>query len=742
MGYLLHHFIYHLMTIYILPVMVFFICANSFAQNTFTATIKDSTKKEGIPGVSVRIKATAISGSSDSSGQILLVSIPNGQHTIILSHIGFQTAEITITFPVSANEPGTTFFLIAEEEELEEVIVQSTRTSRTIKNTPTRIETIDEEELDEKANMKPANITMVLHESTGIQVQQTSATSANASVRIQGLDGRYTQLLKDGYPSFGNFASGLSILEIPPLDLQQVEIIKGPASTLYSAGAIAGVINFVSKTPKEKAAYHFILNQSNVGQTNIGGFAMNRNKKIGYSVLALYNYQKAYDVDMDKFTELPKSNDFTIHPKLFYYPTEKATLIAGNSFSKGNRTGGDLNVINGNADNNHTYFEANNTIRNTSTFEYNQKIKGKNQLTAKSAFSYFNRSINIPGYSFKGSSNNIFTDIAYANNLTNQTVIAGANYIYDNFSEQKGTAALLRNFKTNTVGLYAQHTWDISEKLKVESGLRTDIVSYSNQNYSKSEFFILPRISALYKFSNRWSSRVGGGLGYKTPTLFTEQTETFQYQNLLPLNNVTSEKSYGVIADVNFRTGIGSDFSFSINQMFFYTQINNATVLQQGISNSYFFSNSSKPVTSVGFETNAKLIFKEHLKFFLGYTYTDAKAKYLTGNQFLPLLPRSKVNLALVYEKENNLKIGLEGYFTGNQYLYNGTQTPAFWEFGLMAEKYLGIISIFVNAENFTDQRQSNFKRVVNPPNNKPSFDDIWNHTEGRTINGGIKLKL
>ena len=157
-------------------------------------------------------------------------------------------------------------------DELEEGVIRSTRTSRTFRNTPTRVETIDAEELEEKANMKPANVSMVLHESTGIQVQQTSATSANASIRIQGLDGRYSQLLKDGYPNFGNFASGLSILEIPPLDLKQVEVIKGPASTLYGGGAIAGVVNFISKMPAEKGEGTFLVNQSHIGQTNFGGY--------------------------------------------------------------------------------------------------------------------------------------------------------------------------------------------------------------------------------------------------------------------------------------------------------------------------------------------------------------------------------------------------------------------------------------------------------------------------------------
>ncbi len=104
----------------------------------------------------------------------------------------------------------------AEHEEMEEVIIQSTRTSRSIRNVPTRVETIEREEIDEKSNMRPGNVAMLLNESTGIRVQQTSATSANAGIRIQGLDGRYTQLLKDGYPNFGNFSSGLSVLEIPP----------------------------------------------------------------------------------------------------------------------------------------------------------------------------------------------------------------------------------------------------------------------------------------------------------------------------------------------------------------------------------------------------------------------------------------------------------------------------------------------------------------------------------------------
>jgi outer membrane receptor for ferrienterochelin and colicins len=628
---------------------------------------------------------------------------------------------------------------IKQEDELDEIIIQSTRTSRNIKNTPTRIESIDTEELAEKANMKPSNVSMLLHESTGLQVQQTSATSGTASIRVQGLDGRYTQLLKDGYPNFGNFASGLSILEIPPLDLKQVEIIKGPASTLFGGGAIAGVINFISKTPNEKAEYNFILNQSNIGQTNIGAYASQRKGKWGYTVLGLVNFQNSYDVDDDDFSETPKSNNFTLNPRLFYYPNENTSWMIGNSFTKGNMKGGDMHVIEGNIDANHTYFEQNQTLRNTTTIEFDEKFKNASSFKFKQNLSFFDRKINIPKYQFSGFNTNAFTDASYIWNKKNQTIISGMNFMYDNFNQN---ANGILDAKSVTTGVYVQHTWDISEYVKLENGLRFDNVSYSNVNFSKNQSFILPKIAALFKINNKWSSRIGGGLGYKIPTIFTEETEKNQYKNLLPLNHVVAEKSIGGTADINLKTKIFEDLQFNINQMFFITKINDPLVLGSDGTNS-FFINASQSVISKGFETNIKFIFKEDFKLFAGYTFTNAKAKYNIGNQFLPFVPKNKLNLALIYERENNLKFGFESYFTDNQYLYNEDQTPSFWVFGFMAEKAMWKhFSFFINFENFTDTRQSNYKRVVNGPNNNPTFDDIWTSTEGFTINGGIKIKL
>jgi outer membrane receptor for ferrienterochelin and colicins len=182
---------------------------NAKAQHSFRAIVKNADTKEVLPAVTVQFTGANITSTTGNDGLVTITDIPAGKQSARFSHAGYKEQERSFTFPLT--DTAVIEILMEAAEELEEVIIQSTRTSRTINNTPTRVETIDGEELDEKNNMRPANVSMLLHESTGLQVQQTSATSGNASIRVQGLDGRYTQLLKDGYPNFGNFAAGLSV---------------------------------------------------------------------------------------------------------------------------------------------------------------------------------------------------------------------------------------------------------------------------------------------------------------------------------------------------------------------------------------------------------------------------------------------------------------------------------------------------------------------------------------------------
>ncbi len=480
-----------------------------------------------------------------------------------------------------------------------------------------------------------------------------------------------------------------------------------------------------------------------MGQTNLGMFASARNEKAGYTLMAAVNRQKAYDVDKDGFTELPKSSDLSIQPRIYLYPSSKTTIVIGNCFTKANRTGGDIVVINNRADSAHTYFEKNTSLRNNAFAELTYKASESRRIVARTNYSYFNRSIALSDYSFSGINNNSFTDLSHVTNTQNQVLIVGANFIYDRFSEKDTLQFPKRHFVTRTGGVYAQHTWDVSERLKLESGVRADWVHYSNVNYGKKEVFVLPRISALLQLSKAISSRIGAGLGYKTPSLFTEQTEALQYRNVMPLSNVRSERSYGGTADLNYKVGITDDLFVTVNQMFFYTYIMHAAVLHSDTAKRWVITNTNKPLSSAGFETNVKVIFKEDLKLFAGYTFTDVSARYLPAGEHLPLIARNRVNLILMYEKEKNFKLGFECYYTDRQYLSDATRTPSFWNIGAMAEKTFGIISIFANFENITDNRQSRIKSVVNGSRTNPTFDDIWtSHPEGFVVNAGVKIRL
>ncbi len=115
---------------------------------------------------------------------------------------------------------------------------------------------------------------------------------------------------------------------------------------------------------------------------------------------------------------------------------------------------------------------------------------------------------------------------------------------------------------------------------------------------------------------------------------------------------------------------IGEKFSYAVNQMFFFTEINDPLVLLPLSNGLYGFINSNNSVKTSGFETNLRASY-DLVKLFAGYTYTNAKAGYLSGNQILPLTPKSKLNSSLVFEKESNFKAGIEAYYTSSQFLSN-----------------------------------------------------------------------
>jgi len=360
------------------------------AQHHYTLLVLHDETRQPLPGVTIRIQPVNATVVSDSTGRAFLPALGPGNYTLQCTCIGFREREVALKIPLRVSlplpvsppvkaavklplkvaselEPKTaaeltlkaapelepkaaaggqdsslTVTLEPMVETMQDVVVSSTRTNQLVKNTPLAVQVIDREDIEEGTAQSPANIRELLTELSGTQMQQTSAVSGNVSIRLQGLDGRYTQLLKDGFPLYGGFSGSLSILQIPPLDLRQVEVIKGAGSALYGGDAIAGIINLISRSPDNALHLDAVGNQTNRGGTDLAGFYSQRGKRMGVTVLATGSRQQPMDINNDGFTDVPRVRQGTVAPTLFWYPDDSTTVRLGAAVSTENRSGGDL----------------------------------------------------------------------------------------------------------------------------------------------------------------------------------------------------------------------------------------------------------------------------------------------------------------------------------------------------------------------------------------------------------------
>jgi len=230
----------------------------------------------------------------------------------------------------------------AEEDE-EDIIVQGTRARRRVQDEPIRVEVITREEIEEKLLMRPGNIGMLVNETPGVRVQVTSPALGAANIRIQGMEGRYTQLLADGLPLYGGQASSLGLLQIPPTDLGQVEVIKGAASALYGPSALGGVINLISRRPGDALEGEMLANATT---RNGQDLTLYLSTPLGQgwsgSVTGGAHRQSSRDLDDDGWIDMPFYTRLTLRPRLFWEGGNGASAFLTLGAMTEERVGGTL----------------------------------------------------------------------------------------------------------------------------------------------------------------------------------------------------------------------------------------------------------------------------------------------------------------------------------------------------------------------------------------------------------------
>jgi len=707
------------------------------AQNTLDIVVKDSIDKEPLIGVTAVFTSLDIGAISNESGIIHIENIPNGTFQLQLSYVGYAKLERSFSFPLNATQQKQIIYLVPQTEEMEEITLVSTRSSRTIEDIPTRVEVIAGEELSEKGNMKPGDIRMLLNESTGIRTQQTSATSYNSSIRIQGLDGKYTQLLRDGFPLYSGFASGLSLMQIAPLDLKQVEVIKGSSSTLYGGGAIAGLVNLISKTPEDEPQLSFMANGTSALGLDLSGFYSQKFKKIGTTVFASYNLGSPYDPADIGLTAIPEFDRFTLNPKLYWYLGEQTELLLGINAIWEDRLGGNLDYVKGEPLEN-PYFESNQTERVSTQLGFKHVFNEENRLELKNSFSFYDRTIQIPDFTFSGYQRSSFSELNFSTSSENGLEwVFGTNLWTEYFNDTREDQSIALDQSYQIFGLFAQNVWQINEGLSLETGLRTDF-------HSDYGALALPRLSILYEPSQKLTFRLGGGMGYKTPTVFTEDAERLQFRNVLPIDidQTDLERSLGGNFDINYKWAPMPGMTMSINTLLFYTRIDDPMVLQSEGDDFYTFEQPDGFVDTRGAEVNLKIKYGD-FKLFTGYTHANVKQHQNGEVSDFPLVAEHRLNNVLMYEREGDLWIGLEGYYYSPQKLSSGETGQSYWIVGLMSEKKISDkFSIFLNFENFLDTRQTRFDTIYSGSISDPQFSEIYAPVDGFVINGGFKIKI
>ena len=716
---------------YIFILSLLFCSTYAQSQNSFHCFIKDPDSKEFLYAVTAKITGSNKATASDSIGQIEFKNLAPGKIKIVFSFVGYQDMELD--FKIPQTEAAPVIYLKRKEEKEEEVIITSSRTNSRIEDLPTKVEVIGSEEVGEEAATMPGNIASLLGDIAGIQNQRTSGTTGSVDLRVQGLPGKYTQILRDGLPLFGGYSGSFSVLQIPPLDLKQVEIIKGASSTLYGGGAIAGIINLISKTPKLNEQQHSVLvNYSTLNEFNLNTFHSGRNKKTGYTFFAGTTLQRAVDVNKDGFSDVPDVKTFFFHPKFFLYPNEKNILMFEYDGTYEDRNGGDMQVLHATKDNMHQFFIQNKSFRNSVAATWENKINKTSELNFKGLLSFFNRDINTNVFGMKANQQTYFTELSYLKKWNRHTLVAGINISGENFSKKSPDSSLINPYNNHVFGIFVQDDWKVTQKLTAQTGLRFDY-------HDAYQPVLLPRLSLLYKFNANFTSRLGGGFGYKAPTVFNNDIDERELKGHNLAAGVLTEKSIGANWDVNYKQKF-DEWNITINQMFYVTQINRPVVAENN-STYYNYINATKPLNTKGFETYVAIKHDE-LEMYLGYTYTIAKQFYNTAQPNVPLSAKSKFAAVISNEFSTRFRACIEASYTGKQYLDDGSRTPGYFIGAAMLRYDIKKLSLVLNCENIFDYRQTRKESIVYGSLTNPSFKQIWAPVDGRVINLSARINF
>jgi len=560
----------------------------------------------------------------------------------------------------------------------------------------------------------------------GLRVQATSPSIGAASVRVQGMKGRYTRFLSDGLPLFGQQVGGLGLLQIPPVDLGQVEVIKGVASALYGAGAMGGVVNLLSRRPGDERAVDLLINQSTLGGTDgVAFLSTPLASSWRLSLLGGAHRQSQNDRDDDGWADVAGYARGVVRPRLFWDGGNgrSAFLTAGITIEE--REGGTLPDATL-AATGAPYIEALDTQRYDVGGTVQTLVKERYVLTARGAAAWQRHDHQFGETRERDAHDTIFGEVALRGAAGRHTWVVGTAYERDAY---RPTDVPQFAYTYDVPGIFAQDDIDLTTWLSVSAGARLDW-------HNEFGAFFSPRLAGLIR-AGGWTSRLSVGRGFFATTPLTEETEAAGLTRLQIQEPLRPEHGTSVSWDVTRAVG-----PVTLTATAFGSSITDPVAVDRDTR--YLLFNRDAATTNVGVE----LLATARRGPWVGtatYAYVRSREEADSGRQDVALTPRHSAGFVGMWEQEDWGRVGLEVYYTGRQRLEVNPYRPESKPYvivGMLVEKRVGPARLFLNAENVTNVRQTTWDPLLRPSRGVDGrwTVDAWAPVDGRAINGGVRF--
>jgi outer membrane receptor for ferrienterochelin and colicins len=620
------------------------------------------TTKNGdeIPYANVYLKKTKIGTSSNNKGSYTLKNIPKDIYTLLISSIGYKTQAIKVA--IISNKEITINITLLEDDSLKEIVISGTLRPVSKTNSPVPVEVYSETFF--RKNPTPS-IFESLQNVNGVRPQLNCSVCNTGDIHINGLEGPYTFVLIDGMPIVSGLSTVYGLTGIPQALIERVEIVKGPASTLYGSEAVGGIINVITKKPTNAPLLSTDTFASSWGEVNLDvGLRYNASEKVqGLLGVNYFNFQNSIDNNNDNFTDMTLQNRISIFNKVnIKRKSNKVFTIAGRYVYE-DRWGGEMNW--------EKEFRGGNQIYGESIYTNRWETFGTYELPTTENISFQFSANGHYQDSFYGETSYDaeqvigFSQLIYNKQLGKKhDLLLGAAYRYT-FYDDTTFATLNENGIENNPsiihlpGVFAQDEISLTDRKKLLLGVRWDHNSVHGNIFS-------PRVN--YKWNSRDKAnivRLSAGNGFRVANVFTEDHAALTGARDIEFDgDLAPETSWN--ANLNYVKKINTENSFIIlDASAFYTYFDNRILPDYETDpNKIIYANLDGFSVSQGVSLNADILFTNGLAINAGATLMEVSVTENNVKRRQLLTESFSGVWSISYKFSNHFSID----YTGNLY--------------------------------------------------------------------------